>query len=153
MTPMATSNWSPLSWMTFRLRWAAGPGRDTDVLVSATRTDFERFRDMPGAIMAALRLRRAIRTAPGAVGVSLAMRPTQRRGWSVSAWEAEADLHRFLQSPAHQVTARRFRSCVTVRGESWRVERFDLADAWRQASVRLGPLHSGWSWSSRASER
>jgi heme-degrading monooxygenase HmoA len=139
--------------MTFRLRWAAGPGRDTDVLVSATRTDFERFRDMPGAIMAALRLRRAIRTAPGAVGVSLAMRPTQRRGWSVSAWEADADLRRFLQSPAHQATARRYRWCVAVRGESWRVDRFDLADVWRQVSVRLGPLRLDPPKSSRDSER
>jgi heme-degrading monooxygenase HmoA len=139
--------------MTFRLPWAAGPGHDTDVLVSATQTDFARFRDMPGAIIAALRLRRAIRTAPGAVGVSLAMRPTQRRGWSVSAWEADADLHRFLQSPAHRATARRYRSRVTVRGESWRVDRFHLADAWHQASARLGLSWPGPSRNLGASER
>jgi heme-degrading monooxygenase HmoA len=120
----------------FRLRWAPGPSRRTAGVVSATQTDFARFRDIPGAVLAALRLRRLVRRAPGAIGVSLSMRPLKKRGWSVSAWETEADLRGFLRSTAHQATARRFRSRVVVRSELWAVDRFDLAVAWHQADAR-----------------
>jgi len=125
------------SGATFRLPWAAGPSVSADCLVSATETYFARFRDMPGATVAALRLRRAFRSMPGAIGVSLAMRPLQRRSWSISAWETEADLRRFLHSAAHRATVRRYRPHVTVRSDAWRVDRFDLSEAIREAETRF----------------
>jgi heme-degrading monooxygenase HmoA len=105
--------------------------------VSATQSEFARFRDMPGAVVAALRLRRQLRHTPGAIGVSLAMRPLRRRSWSVSAWESEADLHRFLRSAPHRATVRRYRDHMRVMSELWRADRFDLDDAWREVSQRF----------------
>jgi heme-degrading monooxygenase HmoA len=122
-----------------RLPWARGPSRRTAGVVSATQTDFDRFRDIPGAVVAALRLRRLVRRSPGAIGVSLSMRPLRRRSWSVSAWETEDDLRRFLRSASHQATARRFRSRVGVRSELWAVDRFDLSGAWHQADALFTP--------------
>jgi heme-degrading monooxygenase HmoA len=107
-------------------------------VVSATQSEFTRFRDMPGAVVAALRLRRHLRRTQGAIGVSLAMRPLRRRSWSVSAWESEADLHRFLRSAAHRATVRRYRDHMRVMSELWRADRFDLAEAWRETNERFG---------------
>jgi heme-degrading monooxygenase HmoA len=120
-----------------RLPWARGPSRENGGVVSATQSDFARFRDMPGAVVAALRLRRQLRRTPGAISVSLAMRPLRRRSWSVSAWESEADLRRFLRSASHRATVQRYRDHMRVRSEQWRAEGFDLADAWREASERF----------------
>src|SRR5204863_2283132 len=98
---------------------------------------------MPGATVAALRLRRAIRRTPGAIGVFPAMRPLQRRSWSVSAWETDADLRCFLHSPAHRATVRRYRRHLTVRSETWRVETFNPPDALREAAARFARVAAG----------
>jgi heme-degrading monooxygenase HmoA len=98
-----------------------------------TCTDFERFRDMPGAALAALRLRRAFPSTTGAIGLSLAVQPLARRSWSISAWETEEHLRDFLGSPAHIAIVRRYRTSVRVRSTTSIVERFQLKQAWRTA--------------------
>jgi heme-degrading monooxygenase HmoA len=96
-----------------------------------TCTDFARFRDMPGAALAALRLRRAFPSTAGAIGLSLAMQPFARRSWSISAWESEAHLRSFLGSPAHVAIVRQYRTSVRVSSTVATVERFQLKEAWR----------------------
>jgi hypothetical protein len=98
-----------------------------------TCTDFERFRDMPGAGLAALRLRRAFPSTTGAIGLSLAVQPLARRSWSISAWETEEHLRRFLGSPAHIAIVRQYRATVRVSSTISTVERFQLKQAWRTA--------------------
>jgi hypothetical protein len=70
------------------------------------------------------------------------MRPFHRRSWSLAAWETDADLRHFLGSAAHRATARRYRPRVIVRSETWRVEHFDLSEAWREAAVRFSKRSS-----------
>jgi heme-degrading monooxygenase HmoA len=96
-----------------------------------TCTDFERFRDMPGAGLAALRLRRAFPSTTGAIGLSLAVQPLARRTWSISAWETEEHLRRFLGSAAHIAIVRHYRTRVRVRSTISTVERFQPKQAWR----------------------
>ena len=98
-----------------------------------TCTDFERFRDMPGAALAALRLRRAFPSTHGAIGLSLAVQPFARRSWSISAWKTEEHVRRFLGSPAHVAIVRRYRSNVRVSSTLSTVERFQLKHAWSTA--------------------
>jgi hypothetical protein len=59
--------------------WKPGSALGPSAVVSATRTDFDRFRDMPGAAPAALRFRRAFSSTRGAIGLSLALQPLSRR--------------------------------------------------------------------------
>jgi hypothetical protein len=101
-----------------------------------TQTDFNRFRDMPAAGLAVLRLRRALLSTPGAIGLSLAVQPLARRSWSISAWESEEHLRRFLGSPEHVAIVRRFRPFVSVSSRTWSVDHFRLKDAWRTSSWR-----------------
>jgi len=119
--------------MLLTARWKRGPAPGPAALVAVTRTDFSRYRDMPGATLAALRLRRAIPHTPGAVGVALALQFGRRRTYSVSAWQTDEHLRHFLRSPAHLAIVTKYRTRVTVRGDSWTVEHFVLSDAWHAA--------------------
>jgi heme-degrading monooxygenase HmoA len=119
--------------MRLRIPWKQGPGRGPSAVVAMTCTNFERFRDMPGAALAALRLRRAFPSTQGAIGLSLALQPLARRSWSISAWETEEHLRRFLGSPAHVAIVRQYRSNVHVSSTISTVERFQLKTAWRDA--------------------
>jgi hypothetical protein len=120
--------------MLLRSRWKRGPSCGPAAFVAVTRTDFSRYRDMPGATLAALRLRRAIPDTAGAIGVSLAVHVARRRTYSVSAWRTDQDLRQFLRSPAHLRIVSKYRTRVTVRGDSWTVDHFVLGDAWRAAT-------------------
>jgi hypothetical protein len=122
--------------MRIRIPWKRGPGRGPSALVSMTRTDFKRFRDMPGAAVAALRLRRAFPSTEGAIGLSLAVQPLARRSWSISAWETEEHLHRFVGSATHLAIVRQFQPKVSVSSASWTVDQFHLKEAWRTAAQR-----------------
>lgn len=124
--------------MRLRIPWKRGPGCGPSAVVAITRTDFDRFRDMPGAALAALRLRRAFPSTPGAIGLSLAMQPLARRSWSISVWETEEHLRRFLGSRSHVEVVRHYRSNVRVNSSVSTVERFQLQQAWRIAR-RLPP--------------
>ena len=119
--------------MRLRIPWKRGPGRGPSAIVAMTCTDFERFRDMPGAALAALRLRRAFPSTQGAIGISLAVQPLARRSWSISAWETREHLRRFLASPAHVDVVRRYRSSVRVTSTISSVEHFHLKKAWSEA--------------------
>lgn len=119
--------------MRLRIPWKPGPGRGPAAVVAMTCTDFDRYRDMPGAALAALRLRRAFPSTQGAIGLSLALQPLARRSWSISAWESEEHLRRFLSSPAHLAIVRQYRSNVRVSSTVSTVERFQLKQAWRTA--------------------
>src|SRR5438045_4036735 len=120
-----------------------GPGRGPSAVVAVTRTDFERYRDMPGAAVAALRFRHALPSTQGAIGLSLAVQPFARRTWSISAWETEDHLRRFLGSPAHIAIVRRYRTRVRVSSTISTVERFHLQQAWRTAVSLAGSARMG----------
>jgi len=121
-----------------KLRWKRGPEPDAPAFVAATRTDFARYRDMPTAAVAALRLRHAVPRTVGQIGLSLAMEPPWRKTtWSISAWSSPDELRAFLGSPEHVAIVRRFRHRVSVRSETWTVSRFVRRDAWHTATARL----------------
>ncbi|MEY2404035.1 MAG: hypothetical protein QOD38_1586 [Acidimicrobiaceae bacterium] len=124
--------------MLVKLPWKRGTATDGPVVVAVTRTDFARYRDMPGAMVAALRLRRAVPRTPGAIGLTLAVEaPWRRRSWSISAWSTDAELQAFIHSPEHLAIVRRYRHRLTVQSETWTVSRFALREAWREAARRF----------------
>lgn len=106
--------------MIVKLPWKPGPAAGAATLAAVTRSDFARYRDMPAAFVAALRLRRAIAHTPGAAGLSLGVELTlRRRTWSRSEWESADALRAFLRSPAHVAVVRRFRGRVAITSETW----------------------------------
>ncbi|MDR3415467.1 MAG: hypothetical protein P4L83_04695 [Nevskia sp.] len=122
-----------------RLPWKAGScdAGGGAVVVSATRFTFTRLRDLPGVFLAGLRLRRQWSAMEGAIGLSMAGRVLRRTTYTISVWRSEAELRRFLGSPAHQRLVRRYRGRVeSSAAAQWQVETFDLAQAWNEARRR-----------------
>ncbi|TMK97711.1 MAG: hypothetical protein E6G34_08400 [Actinobacteria bacterium] len=121
------------------VRWkrgAAVPGSG-QVLIAATEAGVARYRDLPGAALAAMRLRRSWPTLDGAVALSLAVQPLQKRTRSISVWQSEAHLLGFLRSASHLATVRRYRGRVRVRSVTWTAAQFDRLQARAEAERRL----------------
>ena len=70
-------------------------------LHQVSRLELTRVRDVPGFLVAALRLRRVVMGAPGAVGMSLRAAPSRRTFWTLSAWRDKEALDAFTRSDYH----------------------------------------------------
>jgi hypothetical protein len=119
-----------------RIRWISGPAGDADgpVLVSVTDLRLHAARDLPGAYLAAMRLRRAWPSLEGAVGMWLWGKPLQKRSGAVSVWQSAEDLDRFVRWPVHVAIMRKYREAGSITATSWQSERFIAAQAWQEAA-------------------
>jgi hypothetical protein len=131
-TPIARRFWLP---------WREGPvaSRHTgSVIVSLTDFTAHRARDLPGIYLAGLRLREGWYAMPGAIGLWLWGQPRQRRGGSLTVWEAKDDLLRFVSLPAHVAIMRRYRDRGTIASDTWEMDRFEASLVREGAEARLG---------------
>jgi len=124
--------------------WKAGPAaaRRGAVLVSLTDFQVGRFRDLPRIAVAAFRIRHNWQRRQGSLGLTLWIQPLRRRLGSLSAWEGEEDLARWLRSDDHLQVVHRFKGRMrNVSSETWTTtEDFTVADAWLGAGRRrAGP--------------
>ncbi len=78
-------------------------------LTQVSRLELARARDVPGFLIAALRIRRATLNAPGAVGLSLRAAPMSRTFWTLSSWSDRAAITAFVTSEAHTAVMTRYR--------------------------------------------
>src|SRR5438876_9805914 len=99
-------------WRLVKAGWKRGPAvlAEGAALVSLTDFTFARWRDLPGAWLAAARLRRHWPARDGAVGLMLWSQPWRRRSGSISIWRSEANLERFIRSPEHLAIMRSYRA-------------------------------------------
>ena len=122
-----------------RSGWRRGPAAAArgPLLISYTEFTPHTLRDVPHIYLAAERLRRACRELDGAVGVAIYWQPFHRRGGSLSAWEDEAALRRFVSLPYHLEIMRRYRSRGSLRTTTWKA----LGDGFRpSAALRQGQV-------------
>lgn len=105
--------------------------QDDDVVVMASRFDLQSYRDVPRFLLAALRIRRQMITAPGCLGVSLIAKPLQKRFYTLSAWRSREALDKAVQRQPHATTMTRFRSRMAA----------SLFAVWAQNAAKLPP---GW---------
>jgi heme-degrading monooxygenase HmoA len=96
--------------MTLTIPWKNTPIARPDVaIVQVSRLELRRLRDVPGFVRAAMRLRRDVLRADGALGVSLVARPLRRTFWTLSAWTDERAVAAFTRSDGHRAVMRRYR--------------------------------------------
>ena len=100
--------------------------RDAPVVVSVTEFSAHHRRDLPGVAVKGLRMRMGWYAMAGAVGMWLWM-TAAGRGGSISVWETEQDLERFITLPHHVDIMRRYGNRGTVRSTTWAADRFDRA--------------------------
>jgi hypothetical protein len=122
--------------MVIKLGWKTGPAAPRDAgLVSVTRTEVARWRDVPGILWRGSGLRSGWPRLAGAVGVQVGLDLRTRTTFTVSLWTDADALRAFLRSGAHQAAVARYRDRVTVHGETWTTDRFDRAAAWARAAA------------------
>ena len=129
---------SPLD-LRLRTTWKRCPAADSagPFLISYTEFTPHSIRDLPAIHFAAERLRRACAELDGAVGVTTYWQVFRRRGGSVSAWEDETALRRFVSLPFHIEIMRRYRGRGSLRAFDWEAESFDLAAAFVEGQRAL----------------
>ncbi len=123
----------------FWLPWREGPASRHDGAVVVSLTDFtaHRARDLPSIYLAGLRLREGWYAMPGAIGLWLWGQPLQRRGGSLTVWESQEDLRRFVSLPVHVAIMRRYRERGTIEADTWEMERFAASPVRANAETRL----------------
>jgi hypothetical protein len=120
------------------LPWRPGPAVSGEGPAMISVTDFRARRpwDLPHIYWTGLRLREGWYAMPGAIGLWLWGQPLARgRGGSVSVWESEADLRRFVALPAHLAIMRKYRTLGTLKSTTWQIDRFTRSEA-REAAER-----------------
>ena len=91
---------------------AADPRPVAEAVVMASRFELKRWRDVPGFLFAALRIRRQMLRSPGVLGVSLVARPLQKRFYTLSAWQDRHALDAAVAGQPHAATMARFRTSM-----------------------------------------
>lgn len=132
---------SPDSILDSRLRTTLkrGPAADSagPILISYTEFTPHAMRDLPAIYFAAEQLRGACGDLEGAVGVATYWQVLRRRAGSISAWESEAALRRFVALPFHLEIMRRYRSRGSLRAVEWWAESFALRAAFGEGQRAL----------------
>ncbi len=126
-----------LSDLRVRTSWKRGPAAESDgpLLISYTEFTPHTLRDVPRIYRAAERLRREITELEGAIGVTTYWQLFRGRGGSLSAWEDEAALRRFVSLPFHLETMRAFRARGSLRAIEWTAD--SLRAAFREGQRGL----------------
>lgn len=78
-------------------------------LTQISRLELARARDVPGFLIAALRIRRAALRTPGAGGISLRAQPLRRTFWTLSTWNDETAIVEFMRSEVHGAVMVKYR--------------------------------------------
>ena len=71
-------------------------------LTQISRLELARARDVPGFLIAALRIRRVALQTPGVGGISLRAQPLRRTFWTLSTWHDETAIGKFMRSEDHR---------------------------------------------------
>ena len=149
-SPASRSPHDPvLGWLP-AVPWAHGPARRTPAdttTVQGSLLELRRYRDVPGFLVAALRLRADFRGAPGAVRLSLRAVPSRRTFWTLSQWETDNALRAYVGHPRHVQVMRTYGSRLRQsQFTTWRVpatEQPRWADAHRRILPQSGPAATG----------
>ena len=124
-------------WRRGAVRAPAGP-----VVISATKATYGRLRDLLLVDLYALRMRRRWSARPGSVALLLAGDAATHTGYTISVWESETDLRRFLAAPDHVPLMRRFRPRLrSIAATTWVADDFYRAAIFREALQRLNEPH------------
>ncbi|MFE3957257.1 hypothetical protein ACFXPS_24115 [Nocardia sp. NPDC059091] len=115
---------------TVLMPWNPGPNHQFSGPVFVSVTDFLASSDTESREIytTGLELGKTWPVMQGAVGLWLWGRPAEFRGGSISVWESERDMRRFVRWPVHTAIVRAWRGRVGIDVDSWQAETFD-ADA------------------------
>ena len=116
-----------------RTRWRGRRDAQHPGVVSVTHTRIARYRDLPAVLRAGAGLLRHWDEHPGGLGVQVGLDVRRKQSWTVSLWDSDDALRRFVGSRRHRAVVAAHRARVDVRSRSYSTDAFDRADAWAVA--------------------
>jgi len=121
------------------------PSGSDSVVVQVSRLELKRLRDVSGFLIGALRIRRSVLRADGAVGMSLIAHPLKRTFWTLSAWRDEDAIGSFLAGDDHRAVMTRYRARLSgSEFHSWpETATASLPPDWGAAQNRLRVFKEG----------
>ncbi|MGW4089322.1 hypothetical protein [Nocardia sp. NPDC004750] len=133
--PHSGTDEQPFSDGTMLMPWQAGPLHDSRGPVFVSVTDFlaASEEDVQAIYKTGMRLGRNWPVMHGAVGLWLWARPSESRGGSISVWETEQDMRRFVRWPVHADIMRKWRGRVGLATDSWQAATFEKQEVWARA--------------------
>jgi len=119
-------------WVTFNR-----PDADREYLVLLSELPLRRFRDLGRLFWYNVQVQRQLKRTPGVLGYSLMARIFSKRFWTLSVWEDESALQRFVRSVPHGriVTALEGKMRQT-RFVRWSIRPSEFPPTWREAFKR-----------------
>lgn len=111
---------------------------DQEYVVIATRFDLGSRTRLPKVFAVAQNLISGFIGTPGMIGYSLRANVLNRSLWTVSAWESDADLRRFVGGPAHGLAVRQTVEWMkSSRFVSWKTSNSGLPQSWTPVENRM----------------
>ncbi|MFJ4655515.1 hypothetical protein ACIP5Y_29910 [Nocardia sp. NPDC088792] len=128
---------------TVLMPWQPGPRHDLAGPVFLSVTDFlaASKEEVRRIYETGMELGKTWPVMQGAVGLWLWGRPVERRGGSITVWESERDMRRFVRWPVHGAIVREWRGKVRLGTDSWQADRFEPARVLERARDTLGQPH------------
>ncbi|MGH3261821.1 MAG: hypothetical protein ACRDNS_07480, partial [Trebonia sp.] len=77
----------------------------------------------------------------GAVGLWLWGKPAELRASSVTVWQSEDHMRRFVRWPVHAEIVRAWRGRATLASDLWAVKRFSAEQVWDRAQKMISSPH------------
>lgn len=122
-----------LPWQAFK-----APQADREYLAMVSYLPLKRWRDFFRFQRYSGKIRRQLEGTRGVVGYSLRARFTKRQFWTLSVWEDEAALARFIPASPHRHAMTALQPVMgTTKFVKWRVRGADLPIAWDEGTRRL----------------
>jgi Domain of unknown function (DUF3291) len=115
----------------------AGGTASVRAVVQVSQLELLHLRSVPGFLIAALRLRREVLRADGALGVSLIAQPWRKTFWTLSSWTGTEAIGGFTRSEAHRAVMVHYRD--KMRGSHFHTWSNDNTErpCWPDAKTRL----------------
>ncbi len=107
--PRRTSRHHRQEQLMTTIPWKSTNSPQPATLTQVSRPELAHARDVPGFLIAALRMRRATLNAPGAVGLSLRAAPLSPTFWTLSSWTDRVAITAFVTSDAHTAVMTQYR--------------------------------------------
>jgi heme-degrading monooxygenase HmoA len=94
---------------------------------------------LPWFLLYTARVMKQLRTAKGLIGYSMLAKPLRKRFWTLSAWEDDASLNRFVHARPHKdimtLMSPHMGKTEFVR---WSVKAVEIPPSWNDALRRAG---------------
>jgi heme-degrading monooxygenase HmoA len=121
------------------------PDHDGDTtLVQVSRLELARRRDVPGFLVAALRIRRLALRTPGCIGLALRAQPFRRTFWTLSAWDDQAAIGAFMRSDGHRAVMVEYRGRMAgSHFHTWNAGEGTARPTWTDARRRYDESLNG----------